>query len=96
MPTVVAKHQDSDLTPNDSKKEMVTEHAKPSAPKFVLEETKASRIGRDSNFRGLHFRKEAITQLSAAFLIEILQRDLQVGLYRAVKVEIHLPIARRS
>ena len=61
--------------PNDSKEEMVAEHAKPGAAKVILEETEAGRIGCDSLLRRLHFCEEPIAQLGAAFPIEVFQRE---------------------
>ena len=75
---------------------MVAKHAKAGAAQVILEETEAGRIRRDSLLRRLHFGEEPLTQLGAAFPVELFQREPEVTLNRAVKMELHLPRPRRS
>ncbi|MDO8544886.1 MAG: hypothetical protein Q7S40_30950 [Opitutaceae bacterium] len=96
MPAIVPQHQDTHFTANNSKKEMVPEYVKPSATNVVLKEAEVSRVGRDPIFRGLYFSEKLISQLGAAFPVEVFEREPKVGLNRAVKMQIHLPSPRRS
>ena len=96
MPAIVPQHQDTHFTPNDPKKQMIAEHVKPSSSNVVLEKAEVGRVRGYSILRRLHFGEKSVAQFGPTLPVKVYECELEIGLYRAVKTQLHLPSPRRS
>ena len=96
MPTVVTQNQHAHFISHYPKEEVVSKHPKPGSADIIAKEPESCRVGCNAILPCFDLCKEPITQLGAAFSIEVFQREPQVGLDGAVKVQLHRPTPRRS